>query len=157
MKRLLSLLVLLGLLLPLTFPANAAIKAGTTCTKLNSTKTYAGYKYKCVKSGKKLVWGKGVKVVVNKPTPSPSKPTATPTPTPSATPTSLPPQSETPSPTPSVTVTSTPTPTITPTKYGNCTLAKAAGVAPIRKDTNPALYEVNAGLDRDKDGVACDN
>ena len=154
MKRVLALLVLIGLLLPLTFPANAAIKAGTSCTKLNSTKTYAGYKYKCVKFGKKLVWGKGVKVLPVKQSVQPS-PTATPSP--SATPTSLPPQSETPSPTPSVTVTSTPTSTITPTKYGNCTLAKAAGVAPIRKDTNPALYEVNAGLDRDKDGVACDN
>ena len=140
--------------MPLTFPANAAIKAGTSCTKLNSTKTYAGYKYKCIKSGKKLVWGKGVKVLAVK---QPVQPSPTATPSPSATPTSLPPQSETPSPTPSVTVTSTPTPTITPTKYGNCTLAKAAGVAPIRKDTNPALYEVNAGLDRDKDGVACDN
>ena len=92
------------------------------------------------------------------PTATPT-PTVTPTPTPSSTPTSLPSPSETPSPSPSVTVTPTPTPTptVTPTKYANCTLAKAAGVAPIRKDTNPALYEVNAGLDRDKDGVACEN
>ena len=60
-------------------------------------------------------------------------------------------------PTSSPSPTATPTPTIATTKYANCTLAKAAGVAPIRKDTSPALYEVNAGLDRDKDGVACEN
>jgi hypothetical protein len=55
----------------------------------------------------------------------------------------------------------TPTPTPTPTglalfKFANCTAAKAAGVAPIRKATNPGLYELNASLDRDKDGIACD-
>jgi len=55
----------------------------------------------------------------------------------------------------------TPTPTPTPTglalfKFANCIAAKAAGVAPIRKATNPGLYELNASLDRDKDGIACD-
>ena len=125
-----SLLVLIGLLLPLTFPANAAIKAGTSCTKLNSTKTYAGYKYKCVKSGKKLVWGKGVKVVVNKPTPSPSKPTAigdpvgaigsssTPTPLSTATPTSA--------------VSATPIQSVTPTNNTN-PFAKYVGEAAMAK------------------------
>lgn len=53
----------------------------------------------------------------------------------------------------------TPTPT-TPsssaTRYSNCTAAKAAGVTPIRRDTNPALYAANTHLDRDKDGVACE-
>jgi hypothetical protein len=42
-------------------------------------------------------------------------------------------------------------------KFANCTAAKAAGVAPIRKATNPGLYDLNASLDRDKDGVACNN
>ena len=41
-------------------------------------------------------------------------------------------------------------------KFANCAAAKAAGVAPIRKATNPGLYELNASLDRDKDGIACD-
>ena len=59
--------------------ASAAVKAGGTCKKVNSTTTVSGYKYTCIKSGKKLVWSKGVKVVV--------KTTPTPTPTPSPTPT----------------------------------------------------------------------
>ena len=79
--------------------AVAAIKAGATCAKLKSTTTVSGYKYTCIKSGKKLVWSKGVKIVVTpKPTPTPSA-TATPTPTPSATATPTP----TPTPTPSAT------------------------------------------------------
>jgi len=51
--------------------AFAAVKAGSTCTKLNSTTTLGGYKFTCIKSGKKLVWSKGVKVVVAKPTQTP--------------------------------------------------------------------------------------
>ena len=54
-------------------------------------------------------------------------------------------------------------PTPTPTKssprvikYKNCTEAKKAGVTPILKSTNPELYELNKGLDRDKDGDACE-
>jgi hypothetical protein len=42
-------------------------------------------------------------------------------------------------------------------KYKNCTEAKAAGVSPITKAKTPELYELNTGLDRDKDGVACDS
>jgi hypothetical protein len=41
-------------------------------------------------------------------------------------------------------------------KYKNCTEVKNAGVAPILKSTNPELYELNKGLDRDKDGDACE-
>ena len=89
----------------------AAVKAGAACTKLKSTTTVSGYKYTCIKSGKKLVWSKGVKVVVTptpiaSPTQTPSA-TATPTPTPSAT--------ATPTPTPSATATPTPTPSATAT------------------------------------------
>ena len=50
-------------------PANSASIAGTTCTKINSTKVVANFKYTCVKSGKKLVWNKGVSI---KTTPTPS-------------------------------------------------------------------------------------
>lgn len=42
------------------------------------------------------------------------------------------------------------------TRYQNCTLARAAGVTPIRSSTNPARYQANVHLDRDKDGVACE-
>lgn len=46
----------------ISYTANAAIKAGVTCTKLNSTSTVEGVKYTCIKLGKKLVWNKGVKL-----------------------------------------------------------------------------------------------
>ena len=63
-----------------------------------------------------------------------------------------------PSPTPTTISSPSPTPTgVQLFKFANCTAAKAAGVAPIRKATNPGLYELNASLDRDKDGVACNN
>jgi hypothetical protein len=53
-----------------------------------------------------------------------------------------------------------PSPTPTPTgiqlfKFANCAAVKAAGLAPIKKSVNPGLYELNASLDRDKDGIAC--
>ena len=67
-------------------PANAASIAGTSCIKLNSTKTIGNIKYTCVKSGKKLVWNKGLAVAL-KPAPSPSP---TPTPIQSSTPTPSP-------------------------------------------------------------------
>jgi hypothetical protein len=42
-------------------------------------------------------------------------------------------------------------------KYKNCTEAKAAGVTPIRKTTDPELYALNTALDGDKDGDACES
>ena len=78
-------------------PANSATIAGTKCTKLNSTKIASNIKYTCVKSGKKLVWNKGVVIQDSsgaKPTPTSSTgpnplptPIFTPTPTPTPTPT----------------------------------------------------------------------
>ena len=64
-------------------PAIGAVKAGTTCTKAGSTSTFAGKKFTCIKSGKKLVWNKGVTVSapVSQPTPSQSQP-VTPSPSP---------------------------------------------------------------------------
>ena len=56
-------------------------------------------------------------------------------------------------------VSPSPTPTATGLalfKFATCAAAKAAGVTPIKKATNPGLYEINAALDRDKNGVACD-
>jgi len=59
-KRFLVLLTVtltLGLLHPI---ATAAPKPGTSCKKVGQTSTSAGIKYTCIKSGKKLVWNKGV-------------------------------------------------------------------------------------------------
>jgi hypothetical protein len=53
----------------LSVPAFAAVKAGATCKTQGQVKTVSGLKYKCIKSGKKLVWNKGVLIL---------KPTATP-------------------------------------------------------------------------------
>jgi hypothetical protein len=69
----------------LAVPLNAAApKAGTKCAKLGATSTLNGIKYTCIKSGKNLVWNKGV--ALPKPTPTPT-PTSKPTPTPTLTPT----------------------------------------------------------------------
>ena len=74
--------------------------------------------------------------------------------------------SATPTPTASSTPTVTATPTLTPTptkvkpapiKYKNCTEAKAAGVTPILRSTDPELYALNTALDGDKDGDACES
>ena len=63
-------------------------------------------------------------------------------------------------PTPSETeVAPTPTPSKSlpkAVKYKNCTEVINAGVAPILKSITPELYELNKGLDRDKDGDACE-
>ena len=57
--------VLVGgvILLSMAAPVNAAApKAGASCSKLGQTSSSSGIKYTCVKSGKKLVWNKGVSV-----------------------------------------------------------------------------------------------
>ena len=71
--------------------ALAAVKPGAICKKVGQTSTTAGIKYTCIKSGKKLVWNKGVVKATPTPSPTPSAtPTPTPSPTPSATPTPTP-------------------------------------------------------------------
>jgi M6 family metalloprotease-like protein len=101
MKKYLAFTLAFVFLIPTA--ALAAPKAGTSCSKIGLTSIYAGKKYACVKSGKKLVWNKGVVI----PTP---KPTATPTPTPTAIGDPEGAIGSTPTPTP------TPTRTIDPTK-----------------------------------------
>jgi hypothetical protein len=93
----LALLLLMSLI---AAPSFAAVKAGAKCTKVGASATASGKKFTCIKSGKKLVWNKGV--AIKKPLP-----VATPTPAPSSTPT--------PEPTPAPTTTPTPTPSPTPT------------------------------------------
>ena len=72
----------------LSFQESSAVatKAGGVCTKLGQTSVVSIKKYTCIKSGKKLVWNKGVTVPrpVTKPTPSPTPaqiPAPIPTPT----------------------------------------------------------------------------
>ena len=68
--------------------ASAAVKAGAACSKFGATSIYSGKKYTCIKSGKKLVWNKGVAIAAPKPSPvATPTPTSSPTPTPSASPT----------------------------------------------------------------------
>lgn len=59
-KRLIAILSILSLLVFLPIiPASAAVKAGAKCTKAG-IKSVAGNKtFTCIKSGKKLIWGKG--------------------------------------------------------------------------------------------------
>ena len=57
----LCLAVLLLTVLPIS-SSSAAIKAGSKCAKAGATSTVSGKKYTCIKSGKKLIWNKGVKI-----------------------------------------------------------------------------------------------
>jgi len=74
MRKLLTLLLAVTLLG--VTPVHALTKAGAKCSKAGATSTSAGKKYTCIKSGKNLVWNKGVsvkKVVVAKKAVCPSK------------------------------------------------------------------------------------
>ncbi len=62
-------------------PALSATKAGTSCRSQGQVKISSGFKYTCIKSGKKLAWSKGVKIATKVAAPTPA-PTPTPTPTP---------------------------------------------------------------------------
>ena len=76
-KRQIAFLSILSLFLSLPLiPVNAAAKAGGTCSKAGITSVAASKTYTCVKSGKKLVWNKGVAVAASKPTPATTPTTA---------------------------------------------------------------------------------
>ena len=83
MKRVFATLVIGCLVLTLNLsPATAAIKPSATCKKIGQIKTSAGIKYTCIKSGKKLVWSKGVGTKsTSRTTPASSSPSAGATPT----------------------------------------------------------------------------
>ena len=78
--KLASVIIALGLVASMVSisPARAAIKAGDTCKKAGQTSTYNGMKFTCIKSGKKLVWNKGISIAKPKPAAT-SSPTPTPT------------------------------------------------------------------------------
>ena len=50
--------------------ASAVVKQGSTCKKVGITSTVNGMKFTCIKSGKKLLWSKGVAVKKAAPTPT---------------------------------------------------------------------------------------
>ena len=93
----------IGILLALTIaliPTNAVsaqeISPGSACKVLNQKVSYKNTTYSCIKSGKKLLWDKGVPVAVSTVTPTPTvTPAAIAIPTPAVTPTQ---ELETPSP-----------------------------------------------------------
>lgn len=91
LRCLLTIVILGSLLTPqISF---AAVKAGASCKKVGTTATFSGKKFTCVKSGKKLVWNKGVAIAAPRPTVTPTpdpEPNPTPTATPTPTPTSAP-------------------------------------------------------------------
>jgi len=73
MQRKSRLALAIVLLLSLSSPVHAAApKAGTACKKAGQTSTSAGIKYTCIKSGKKLVWNKGVAIKKAEPAPVPT-------------------------------------------------------------------------------------
>ena len=60
MRKVLAVLIAVTLLG--VSPAIAVTKAGAKCSKAGATATSAGKKYTCIKSGKNLVWNKGVTI-----------------------------------------------------------------------------------------------
>jgi hypothetical protein len=101
--------------------ANAATspKAGANCGKAGKTATYKGKKFTCVKSGKKLVWNKGISVPkpATSPTPFATKsasPSPSLTPLPSVSPSTAVTASPSASSTPSASTTTNPSPSLTP-------------------------------------------
>lgn len=82
MNRLRFLLAILISFSLITANSNAAVKAGAKCTKTGLTSTFNGIKFTCIKSGNKLVWNKGIKVIAEtKPVLNPVLKPAEPTPT----------------------------------------------------------------------------
>jgi len=76
-KKLIAFLPILSLFLSLPLiPAHAAVKAGGTCTQAGITSVASSKTYTCIKSGKKLVWNKGVAVATSNPTPAATPTTA---------------------------------------------------------------------------------
>ena len=95
-KLLAGLVAVLSLSLLTAQLSIAAVTPGTKCSKAGAISTYNGKKYTCVKSGKKLVWNKGVALPkpaqVATPTPTPTQtvaPTPIASPSPTATPTQI--------------------------------------------------------------------
>jgi hypothetical protein len=75
------LLALIVALIPTNAVSAQAINAGTACKVLNQKVNYQNTTYSCIKSGKKLLWDKGVPVAATTVIPTPMvTPAAIPTP-----------------------------------------------------------------------------
>jgi hypothetical protein len=61
MRRLVICILLFTLSVNCNF-ATALVKAGSSCSKIGAKATVSGKKYTCIKSGKTLIWNKGVNV-----------------------------------------------------------------------------------------------
>jgi M6 family metalloprotease-like protein len=94
-KLLVGLVAVLSLSLVTSQVSVAAVKPGTKCSKAGATSTSNGKKYTCIKSGKKLVWNKGVAIAK-------LRPAVTPIPTPTLASIDAPEVTALPSPTPTV-------------------------------------------------------
>ncbi len=155
-KSILTLLSTLSLMVfGLTTPTIAATpKAGAVCSKAGLTATASGKLFTCIKSGKKLVWDKGVTIPKPVTTPVTRTPTPSPTPTPTPSPTPSPTQSATPTPSPSASVADVVTPNGKCSKEGDiqplnggqmiCSSAKWQPYAPSGSGTsnNPSTTVV---------------
>ncbi len=72
-KKLIAFFSILGLSFSISLvPAYSAIKAGASCKTLGITSVASGKTFTCIKSGKKLVWNKGIKVTAPKPSTTPT-------------------------------------------------------------------------------------
>jgi hypothetical protein len=88
MKKSIAIIVSITFLISLfTYPAIGVVKVGASCPKVGLTSIAAGKKYTCIKSGKKLVWGKGFVIAKSAAQPSPTA-SDSPNPMPSASSTS---------------------------------------------------------------------
>ena len=123
------------------FPDNASaasVAAGSKCPKIGISIATPTAKYKCVKTGKKIIWQKiptAKPQTVSKQTPTsstslkptPTQPTVKPTPTPSTSPTSAPSQA---------TVKPTPAPSQTPAASTSPGEAQSASPAPTTTEAS---------------------
>ena len=92
-------------------------KAGAPCTKIGITQNYGGKKFTCIKSGKNLIWDKGLIIkVATTPITTVQMPAQTVLPTPITTPTPIPNTSST----ESSVVTATPKTDTSPTVGSSC-------------------------------------
>ena len=141
----------LTLVLALIFSASAAIaapnpKAGASCSKMGSIKTFKGKKFTCIKNGKKLVWNKGERTGFEsfEPGGSYSAPTATASPIPSVIPSPTPTPSSTstaaPVPSPSPTPTPTPTKTLSVAERWNATGSSALTILEKSFPAKPPVF-----------------
>jgi hypothetical protein len=127
-------LIVLSFLIALpSFSAQSATppKSGAICSNVGKTQNYKGLQFTCIKSGKKLVWNKGVKIKTV---------AISPTPIPSASPTPVPTTSVTPSPSPSISASLSPRTKVAESVLDNWRLwrSKASqNYTPLRIITEP--------------------